>query len=93
MRDDRVCQVCQALDGYTWTFEVGYGDMTGVLNHPMYGLVWTIGIGSGAHGHGGGCRCHLTATYEIGDLIERAQQLKDKLQMAYDNMQAAEEGK
>ena len=75
MHDAKVCPVCRDIDGYTWTFEVGKGELTGQLIHPKHGVVWTIDQGSQAHGHKGNCRCMLTHELNIQDLIEKTNQI------------------
>ena len=78
MHDERVCKICQALDGYRWTFEVGKDEMTGsLIANGM--IVWSLGLGSRAHGHKGNCRCRLDYEYELKDLIDAATQLRDAL--------------
>jgi len=79
MKDDRVCPVCQALEGYTWIFEVGTNQLDGRLDHPTYGTVWDIANGSQAHGHEGNCRCNISYIVEIHDLLNRVKTIRDKL--------------
>ena len=79
MKDDRVCPVCQALEGFTWTFEAGKNQLGGSLNHPTYGVVWDITSGSQAHGHRGNCRCNITHVIDIGSLLERVKAIRSML--------------
>jgi len=79
MQDDRVCPVCRQLEGYTWVFEAGKGDLVGRLDHPAYGVVWTTEEGSRAHGHRGNCRCNITYIVDVKSLLDRAKSIRDML--------------
>lgn len=83
--DDRVCPVCNAIDGYTWTFE---GDVPDSLIHPEHGEVWNTVLGSLAHEvhqfgnkHGlfSTCRCHIEPKVDARDLIYLLQRKIDEL--------------
>ena len=80
--DDRVCHICQAIDGYTWPFE---GEIPFSLVHPTYGEVWNKTLGSLAHAMHktsvgfSDCRCHVTAKVELKDLLDKLKQLRDEL--------------
>jgi hypothetical protein len=79
--DDRTCKICHAIDGYTWTFEVGKDVLTDGLFHPAYGIVWSMEQGSNAHAHGYGsgqtnnCRCEIETDFDITDLVEKSDYL------------------
>ena len=76
VHDERVCPICAALEGYTWVFEVGVGQLPSELVHPEFGVVWTVGLGSEAHGsHEGSCRCGLLYKFDFSDLVARTQHL------------------
>jgi hypothetical protein len=82
MGDDRVCPICQAINGYTWTFTDE--PMPTVLIHPQFGAVWDITSGSEAHGHkDGSCRCHMEKIIELHDVLERAQKWHDTILTEY----------
>jgi hypothetical protein len=83
--DDRVCPICNAIDGYTWTFTEAVPDS---LIHPTYGEIWNKVTGSLAHEHKqfgkkygllSNCRCHTTAQIEIRDLLYLLQKKIDEL--------------
>lgn len=83
--DDRVCPICQAIDGYTWTFE---GAVPNSLVHPTYGEIWNIVTGSLAHeqaqfGKKSGllstCRCGIEPHFDLKDLLESVKKLRDSL--------------
>ncbi len=82
--DDRVCPVCQALDGYTWIFDTSTGPhMTEDLSHPSFGKVWNVNNGSSAHTHApSSCRCHIEHEFDLSDLVQKAQKLYDAVEMA-----------
>ena len=70
------------LDGYTWTFEAGKNEFTGVLTHPFYGVVWDEARGSLAHelpSVTGICRCRLTHILDVKDLVDRVKAIRDSL--------------
>lgn len=78
--DDRVCPICQAIEGYTWIFE---GQVPDSLEHPQFGEVWNKIEGSGAHGHKDNtCRCHLKIQISAKDLLEKLKKLRDDVQAA-----------
>lgn len=80
MKDERVCTVCQALEGYTWTFECGKDSMDGTLFHPSFGVVWNMSEGSAAHGHDSGtCRCHITHDIHLADVIARLTRIRNNI--------------
>jgi hypothetical protein len=84
--DDRVCPICQAIDGYKWVFE---GEVPDSLIHPLYGEIWNVVTGSLAHEqqqfgkkHGllSNCRCKTEGGIEdIRDLLYLAQKVIDEL--------------
>jgi hypothetical protein len=84
MGDNRVCPICAAIEGYTWTFETGAN--TGLpqeISHPVYGVVWNIYLGSEAHGkHNGTCRCHMEPHFDLSELIVKTQALYNALSAA-----------
>jgi hypothetical protein len=76
VHDERVCPICTALEGYTWTFQVGLGQLPSELVHPEFGVVWSVGLGSEAHGiHKGSCRCNVNYEFDFSDLVARTQHL------------------
>jgi hypothetical protein len=88
--DDRVCPICQAIDGYIWIFEDSVPDS---LIHPEYGEVWNIHIGSLAHEHQlhkgskygliSNCRCHTESKItSLKDLADAVRKLKNELKDA-----------
>lgn len=78
-RDDRVCPICVGLSGYTWIFDAKEG-VPDILVHPTFGVVWIVGIGSQAHGHEPfGCRCKFKLGADFGDLLQRAETLRDEV--------------
>jgi hypothetical protein len=88
--DDRVCPICQAIDGYTWVFTEGVPDS---LIHPTYGEVWNIYIGSLAHEHQlhkgskygliSNCRCTLEPKFDLKDLLEKTRVLHATVKTEY----------
>lgn len=85
MHDDRVCLICQALDGYIWTFTDGVPDE---LVHPEFGVVWTVTEGSMAHGHPQQfCRCTIDSQIEMSDLLARVQRLHNLIQESVESPQ------
>ena len=82
MKDDRVCPVCRDLDGYQGILTVGQNEFPNALTHPLHGLVWTVGLGSQAHGHRGNCRCHVKSEFEFADLLERVSRITESLERA-----------
>lgn len=85
--DDRVCPICQAIDGY----EFGpFTDVPDSLMHPAYGEVWNIQTGSLAHEHQvhkgnkygllSTCRCHTeTKLVDLQDLLYLLQKKIDEM--------------
>jgi hypothetical protein len=74
--DDRVCPICQAIDGYVWTIESGKDVFYNTLTHPTYGDVWNVQEGSRAHGHqNDNCRCRITPEFDLSDLVDKTQKL------------------
>jgi hypothetical protein len=79
-RDNHVCPICEALEDYSWIVETGKDVFPTELSHPAYGVVWTIALGSEAHGkHKDTCRCRINSTVSIKDLIAKATNLRDEL--------------
>ena len=79
--DEKVCPICRALNGYTWTFITGKDSMGNSLVHPQFGIVWDVHRGSQAHGHlQYNCRCHIEPQIDIDDLRAKIQQLLDACQ-------------
>ena len=83
--DNRVCPICKAIDGYTWTFTDEVPDS---LIHPTYGEVWNITIGSLAHeqqqfgkkyGLLSNCRCQTESKADFADLLFLLQKKIDEL--------------
>ena len=72
--DERVCPICAAINGYEWTFTVP-NPLPTELVHPQFGVVWTLGLGSRAHGHQKyNCRCNVHITnVNIDDVYEWAE--------------------
>jgi hypothetical protein len=81
MHDDRVCPICQSLEGKTWEFTPETGVPTILENNGR--IVWDENSGSAAHGHQGNCRCHLTAGSNLQDLIAMARKLRDDVEAKY----------
>lgn len=89
-KDDRVCPICQAIDGYTWTFDKVVPDS---LMHPQHGEVWNIYVGSLAHEHqqhGGSkyglmsnCRCHIEPHFDLKDLLVKVKKLRAEVKAEY----------
>ena len=90
MQDKRVCPVCEAADGYTWTFHTGQDELTGQLVHPKYGVIWDLSRGSLAHEHHGAglggfpaqCRCHITYAIDPLDIVAKIKQITATLRNA-----------
>jgi hypothetical protein len=84
--DDRVCKICNAIDGYNWIFVVGKDVMTDALIHPMYGIVWSMSQGSNAHarGYGSGqlnnCRCQISYQLFVEDILAKCVFLREVVQ-------------
>jgi hypothetical protein len=89
--DDRVCPICRQLDGYVWTFETGKDEFGTELVHPSFGVVWNVYVGSAAHehfkakmsGYPSSCRCHITAEFDLSDLLAKVQKLHDEVVAEY----------
>jgi hypothetical protein len=82
--DDRVCPICEAIDNYTWTFT---GSVPDSLIHPEHGEVWNIHLGSLAHEHKNhrlmsNCRCHITPSFDLKDVLEAVKKLRDNIKTA-----------
>jgi hypothetical protein len=75
IEDERTCKICKALDGYTWVFEMGKNQFAPYFVHPVYGLVWTLELGSNAHGHHGtdryNCRCWIEPHIYAEDILAK----------------------
>jgi hypothetical protein len=78
MKDDRVCPICQQLEGYTWTFTDG---VPTILEHKGM-VVWDEASGSAAHGHKGNCRCRIHSKFDFSDIKARMQQILTDLKNA-----------
>jgi hypothetical protein len=49
---------------------IGTDEFPSYLQHPQHGLVWYVWGGSRAHGHQRfNCRCHITAEFDLSDLL------------------------
>ena len=86
--DDRACKICKALNGFTWTFEAGKDIMTDALWHPVYGIVWSLSMGSNAHARGYltgnhyNCRCTLEEyQLDLEDVLAKCVFLKETLEV------------
>ena len=86
-KDDNVCPICKAIDGYTWYFE---DEIPDTLIHPTYGEVWNTVLGSLAHEHQlhkgskyglmSTCRCHTESKIvSLKDLAMIIRELKNRL--------------
>lgn len=87
--DDRVCDICEHMDGYEWVFEDTIPES---LMHPVYGEVWNSSIGSLTHeryqygkkyGLLSSCRCRIEPV-AVSDtkLLEELRALRDLLKDA-----------
>jgi hypothetical protein len=83
--DDRVCPICEAIDGYVFG---PYTEVPDSLIHPVYGEIWNIYLGSLAHeqpqfgkkyGLLSSCRCHTTNQLDARDLLYLLQKKIDEL--------------
>jgi hypothetical protein len=93
--DNRVCDICQHVDGYEWTFE---NEIPESLTHPVYGEIWNTTIGSLAHEHYqygkkygllSNCRCHVDpVSISAPELLEKLQALRDLLKEALEEGEA-----
>lgn len=81
--DDAACWICKQINGYTWTFTDGVPDE---LVHPEFGVVWSVSMGSMAHGHPRQfCRCSLTNTLDLSDLIVRMTRIRDLIKASVES--------
>lgn len=61
------CVKCNALEGYSWTFE---NETPTVLIHPQFGVVWDLVVDQ-TRAHGAqeyNCKCWLTIDIDDSDL-------------------------
>jgi hypothetical protein len=85
MHDDRVCPVCNAIDGYTWTFT---GTVPNNLTHPVYGEVWNTTLGSMAHATHktqvifADCRCRIEPQFDLADVLIAVKKFRDAIKTA-----------
>lgn len=89
--DDRVCKICEAIDGYTWAFPDQVPDS---LIHPQWGEVWNTTLGSLAHEHQyhkgskygliSNCRCHIEPHFDLKDLVAKVKAFHDEIKEALD---------
>ena len=80
--DNNVCPICREIDNYTWTFTVGGGGVPDFLEHPKYGVVWSVSQGSSAHSkafHVMGCRCNIDWAISFGELVDQMRQLEEAI--------------
>ncbi len=69
-QDAQVCPVCKALEGYTWTLEVGDPQPEQLL-HPIYGPVYDMRLAAACStvkekgGHV--CRCSLKYGFDVSN--------------------------
>lgn len=80
MRDERTCPICLRLDGYTWVFTVGQDHLTDALFHPELGEVWSLSMGSNAHGHHfqrHNCRCQIEFIIDMEDILAKCVYLRE----------------
>jgi hypothetical protein len=99
-KDDNVCPICKAIDGYKWIFTSEVPDS---LIHPVYGEVWNTQMGSLAHEHKLGkakygifptCRCHVEGKVEsLAGLAEEVRRIKEELQAALGEQGSASDTK
>ena len=89
--DDRVCPICQAVNGYTWTF---VNEVPDSLIHPEHGEIWNKVTGSLAHEHKqfgkkygllSNCRCHIEPKFDLKDLLVSVKKLRDGLKTQMDS--------
>lgn len=83
-KDDAVCPICKAIDGYEWIFDNEIPPDT--LIHPQYGEVWNKHLGSLAHEHQSSkvaltssCRCRFHIQISMKDLLEKLKQKRDEI--------------
>ena len=81
MQDIKVCPICEALNGYIWTFQTGENEFGTYLTHHQFGLVWVINQGSMAHGHvdTASCRCRMTHELSFSDTLKKVEALREKV--------------
>jgi hypothetical protein len=85
MHDNKVCKICQALEGYVWTLEVGKDPFPQTLTHPIIGPVWNVAAGSGVHGDDPlSCRCRLIPQYDLSDLVAKLSRIAEELDVPKD---------
>jgi hypothetical protein len=80
--DKRRCKICEALEGYEWTF---VDKLPPLVEHPQFGIVWNVEADSSvAHEFQGGlaihCRCYLTTEIDDSDLQENLEIIKQHKQ-------------
>ncbi len=81
MGDEKVCHICRALEGFTWTFQTGSGEGLPMEVVADGIVVWDIQQGSEAHGrHGLNCRCHITPEFDLSDLVVKAEKLLSEVE-------------
>jgi hypothetical protein len=78
MKDDRVCPVCHALEGYQWILQVGVDQLPNELTFGST-VAWDIGRGSQAHGHRGNCRCSLKVDLDLKDILAKLTAFYERL--------------
>lgn len=76
------CDICDSLDGATWTFNTEKEPFPPLLVHPVHGIVWDCDVDdSRAHGsQRHGCYCTLSWTMTDLDLGEAIAKLRTKVQ-------------
>ena len=78
-----ICPICQDIDNYTWTFEVGKDTFSTELVHPSHGIVWNIAEGSDVHWRHNinfQCKCGLELAISWEGLAERIKRIADALE-------------
>jgi hypothetical protein len=93
--DNRVCPICEHIDGYEWVFQDKIPES---LMHPVYGEIWNTAIGSLAHEHYqfgkqhgllSSCRCHVDPVeIKAPELLEKLQNLRDIIKEALEESEA-----
>jgi hypothetical protein len=78
MKDDRVCPICKALEGYQWLIQVGAEQLPNELTFGSM-VAWDTARGSQAHGHRGNCRCSLKVDLDLKDVLMRLTALYERL--------------
>ena len=80
MKDDKVCPICEFLNGYIWVFQTGENMIGESLNHPQFGEVWNVNLGSKAHGHDDdNCRCSMSSDFDLSDTLYMVKELREHL--------------